>query len=75
MPKGHYPRKKKPDYTPKYEALVGDDTGRINVLERLGDVHIFKPRFEGESIVVKSGIVYGMGATVREAIDNLLTKG
>lgn len=65
MPRGIYKRK------PKQQILFTDTT-RLDLCENLSeDLHIYKPRYVGEPIVVRTGPYMGRGTTVRAALDDL----
>lgn len=66
MPRGVYSRKK------KLGQILFTDTTRLDLLEsEETDIHIYKPRFVGESVVVRAGPYMGQGVTLRAALDNL----
>ena len=84
MPRGIYPRKSKvnkyqrraPIKEAPIELLVPDtDASRLDMLERLSDTCIYKPRFDGELVVVRCGTAFGTGITVRDALDDLAKRG
>lgn len=66
MPRGIYQRKK------KIGQILFTDTTRLDLLESEEiDIHIYKPRYVGESVVVRVGPYMGQGVTLRAALDNL----
>lgn len=80
MPKGIYPRKKRKASPPQQanhqeQHILFTDTTRMDMLEAmLCDTEIFRPRFTQELLVVRCGLTFGKGRTVREALDDYAKK-